>query len=697
MNDEAPTGKEGGHEAQSDREQDNSKLPPIPSDAEIPSMPSDWACYRGSALADDVVEEVPTLPFLGRPGYLAQGDATLIASYPKAGKTTLLAALIPGFVRSGNRVLLLTEERLRTWATRIPADESDIWARVRVIDALGLGGGLARLKYEQGGALLTHAQRSPEEVVVVDTLRNILGLEDETDSSKVVRQVSPWIAGMRNPHPLQDRRAKTFIALGHEIKEPGAFGRGIAGGHGLLGLFDGALEIERVPGVPNRRRVTAIARLLDAPALLYERQADGSLIALGEPKVVSKIEISRRALEVLTDVGEWMRSADILAAMDNPKPGRETLRSALEDLFAEGEIERDPAEAVRGVAYTYRCVPHPDAHDAKKGDRPKAVTALRDPPVVTGSSDLEPPTNSLSKVVPPFGRFRGNSAESPRKDPAEIDVPALLPNGDDELGSPFTNEYQHSLSDAPDDSGLSEGDPKTDDVSGPRPHEPKHPAPFSPAILEAIAESLEGLPSSARVLDPFAGAGGVHDLPFETAGVEIEAEWTAMRAGTIVGDAQYLPFADETFDAIATSPAYGNRLADHHNASDSSYRRTYKQALGRDLHPQNAGAMQWGKHYKGLHAVAWQEAYRVLRPGGMFVLNIKDHIRAGERIEVVSWHQSVLKSLGLILKHRREIDTPGFRRGANRDARFPEEVLVFLKDDPNRVLTVEELHALAAQ
>ena len=40
------------------------------------------------------------------------------------------------------------------------------------------------------------------------------------------------------------------------------------------------------------------------------------------------------------------------------------------------------------------------------------------------------------------------------------------------------------------------------------------------------------------------------------------------------GDARRLHYLDATFDAICTSPTYGNRMADHHNARDSSPRLT---------------------------------------------------------------------------------------------------------------------------
>jgi hypothetical protein len=179
-----------------------------------------------------------------------------------------------------------------------------------------------------------------------------------------------------------------------------------------------------------------------------------------------------------------------------------------------------------------------------------------------------------------------------------------------------------------------------------------------------------------------AGIGRVHELEeygFDTTGIEIEPEWANMHPHTWLGDATALPFASDSFDAICVSPCYGNRMADHHDAKDASTRRTYKHDLGRDLHPNNAGQLQWGKQYRAFHILAWTEAIRVLRSGGRFVLNVKDHIRAGKRQYVAGWHVSTLCRLGLDLTFHIEVGTPGMRYGENRDARVPEMVYVLDK------------------
>jgi hypothetical protein len=86
-----------------------------------------------------------------------------------------------------------------------------------------------------------------------------------------------------------------------------------------------------------------------------------------------------------------------------------------------------------------------------------------------------------------------------------------------------------------------------------------------------------------------------------TVEVELEPEWASQHPRTMVGDARALPLPDATFDMVVTSPTYGNRMTDHHNAKDGSRRITYTHNLGRTLTPGNSGAMQWGEDYRQLH------------------------------------------------------------------------------------------------
>lgn len=212
------------------------------------------------------------------------------------------------------------------------------------------------------------------------------------------------------------------------------------------------------------------------------------------------------------------------------------------------------------------------------------------------------------------------------------------------------------------------------------PATPSHPAKYTANLLPVMAAMLHG---RQRILDPFAGTGTIFQLEkllpgCTVEGVEIEPEWAALHPRTTLGNALALPWPDGYFDAVAVSPVYGNRMSDHHQANDASKRRTYTHVLGRKLHPDNAGALQWGDVYRSFHVAAWTEARRVLQPGGAFVLNCKNHIRSGVVQPVTEWHISALQGLGFRLLRHEHVPTPSMRYGANSDKRVDyESVILF--------------------
>lgn len=204
----------------------------------------------------------------------------------------------------------------------------------------------------------------------------------------------------------------------------------------------------------------------------------------------------------------------------------------------------------------------------------------------------------------------------------------------------------------------------------------RHPAKYTDGLMP-IFESM--IPSGSSVLDPFAGTGKIHTLPFDTVGLEIEPEWASMHDNTICGDATNMPFGCGKFDVICTSPTYGNRMADSHNARDGSKRNTYTHSLGRNLHENNSGKMQWGDSYRKLHKLAYKECKRVLKDGGLFILNIKNHIRKGKEVDVFQWHLDCLTNMGFLLLRIETLETKGNGFGANGKARTGVEFIALLK------------------
>lgn len=254
-----------------------------------------------------------------------------------------------------------------------------------------------------------------------------------------------------------------------------------------------------------------------------------------------------------------------------------------------------------------------------------------------------------------------------------------------------------------------------------------HPAKFTPKIIEEIINAFgrHGLPET--LLDPFGGTGRIHSIQSvtntKTYAVEIEHEWAEesnKQGPTHHGDFfSFDPIIDRflvlnskgyrtvasphLFECIATSPCYGNRMSDHHNANEvcrackgtgsvaveyghddfndfnaetcnkcdgcgyNKYiRHTYTHYLGRPLTPGNSGVIPWGDKYKKFHRKAWKKCYKLLEPNGLMILNVKDHMK-NKRVQQVSrWHRSCLTWTGFRLLEDLRVPVKGMGPGSNQ-------------------------------
>lgn len=243
-----------------------------------------------------------------------------------------------------------------------------------------------------------------------------------------------------------------------------------------------------------------------------------------------------------------------------------------------------------------------------------------------------------------------------------------------------------------------------------------HPAKFTDVIMEEIIQIMSVSGPLGNVYDPFAGTGRIHtiidrlnaeygdrgdcgaDNPFgplsgdpqtiywRSYGLEIEPEWASQHPRTTCGNALHPPWGPQFFHAAITSPVYGNRMSDHHNAKDGSKRHTYKHYLGRDLHPDNSGQLQWGARYRDFHTKVWKSVYELLIPAspegregsysGLFLCNVSNHIRKGKEVDVVGWHADEIERIGFVVHEVRHIVTPRQKHGANGKLRVDHESII---------------------
>lgn len=215
---------------------------------------------------------------------------------------------------------------------------------------------------------------------------------------------------------------------------------------------------------------------------------------------------------------------------------------------------------------------------------------------------------------------------------------------------------------------------------------PKHPAKYTDVLLPCIFEEVK---HCEKVLDPFAGTGKLAEIrKFGFVGTiyanDLERDWLEPNVHgcdyLTYEDAETLSYPYGYFDAIATSPTYGNRMADHHNCKDGSKRITYTHCLGKPLQPGNTGSMHFGKQYCEKHTNIYYHLYDLLKPGGVMVINVSNFIRKGSEVDVCEWTKNALIDIGFQFKKEYEIHTPRMGFGANAKARVQyEKIFVFSK------------------
>lgn len=216
-----------------------------------------------------------------------------------------------------------------------------------------------------------------------------------------------------------------------------------------------------------------------------------------------------------------------------------------------------------------------------------------------------------------------------------------------------------------------------------------HPAVYSERFIPIFAEIAKKY-DAKTVLDPFGGVGNIgkiKDYGFEGKVIanELEAEWSAFHESnkvdeSITGDARKMPSIEsDSIDAVITSPTYGNRLADRRITAKVD-NLTYANSLGRELTSGNSGRMHYGPKYKQLHNEVYKELYRVVKPGGIAVINMKDFISKGKVVPVTDFHINAMLNAGFELLYRDKVKTTGLATGKIKRPKVEsEDIIVFEK------------------
>lgn len=176
--------------------------------------------------------------------------------------------------------------------------------------------------------------------------------------------------------------------------------------------------------------------------------------------------------------------------------------------------------------------------------------------------------------------------------------------------------------------------------------------------LRWIAEQY--LEPGRLVVDPMGGTGSLYILAtdgFPVACGDVEAwllpilkanaslvaqKWLFARATSAFRwDAAKLPFGPSSVPAIVTSPPYWDMLSDWHITSKGmqrGYFGPYGQAYGDDRGQavkRNIGNIHVYEDYLRAMRLVYCEAWRVLEPGGVLALILKDRVHKARRVPIV--------------------------------------------------------------
>jgi DNA repair protein RadA/Sms len=272
----------------------------------------DWFAELQENVKANGISPIIFLPVLGVEGYIRENRSHLLASYPKGGKTELMVNILMEWPEE--RILYITEEGRETWMDR--AYELPKWPNDMLV-WYGLGKDMQ--------TIWNKVNTWDGSVVIIDTIK-VLGIENENDAALVQANLSPFITICR-------KHKQTLIFIHHDNKGSAKGGRGIAGSHAFVGIVDIFLELDEVRDEPNKRALSGRGKIRNIDRLIYERQDDGSMKALGGFVLDNEIKV----LNGVTD--EWALTREV---MEESELSLQSVQRHLLKLAERNVIERDP-------------------------------------------------------------------------------------------------------------------------------------------------------------------------------------------------------------------------------------------------------------------------------------------------------------------------------------------------------------------
>lgn len=275
-------------------------------------------------------------------GYLARRAIALVAGRPKAGKSTLIAAVIEALTSDAGSflgrpiescpVVLLSEEGHSTVADKLPASDRILVANRETSWPLPTWA----KSISQATAAATQAGAG---LLVVDTFGFWAGLGQDAgnDAGAVAQAMRPL---------TEAARAGLAVLLVHHQNKSGADdGRAILGSTQFAAAVDVIVEVERIDKAPTQRQVLAVGRWSATPgALIYDRDpATGALGIVGEVAdrgEARTLSLRRAILELIPAGAPGITYTEIDDLYDGD---RRDWKPALDALVSTGTVRRTGA------------------------------------------------------------------------------------------------------------------------------------------------------------------------------------------------------------------------------------------------------------------------------------------------------------------------------------------------------------------
>jgi hypothetical protein len=325
--------------------------PTVAGTARPPAATAAWTFLTAANLA--AVDEDVHLDWVIR-GLFARGHVTLMPGIWKSGKTTYITHAIKavgeglpfcGLDVKPGPVTVISEESKSPWRLRIASvglgDYVDFLLRPFPKGRPTLDQWIALVD-----AVAAHAK--DRALVVIDSIHNLWGVEQENDNAEQLRWLDPL-------HAITDAGAALLLA-GHPSKAQQIEGRSTRGGGAIGGWADIIVEFKRyAPDDPqNRMRVlTNFSRFEETPLEMVVELADGIYRDAGTKADVRAAKRNDEMLRLLSD--EWTTPESIHEAWpaERDVPSVKTIKRRLNLLVVDKQAERT-GKGIKTDPYLYR-------------------------------------------------------------------------------------------------------------------------------------------------------------------------------------------------------------------------------------------------------------------------------------------------------------------------------------------------------